>query len=53
MAGDVEKNAHMHFVATSDFKEARVVGKRKSKKNHKADFGNMKQNLNQVSNKHF
>ena len=33
MAKDVEKNAYIHFVDERDFKEASLVGKRKSKKN--------------------
>ena len=45
MAEDVEKNACTHFVDERDFKEVSVVGKRKSKKNRKADFGNMKGKL--------
>ena len=45
MAEDVEKYAYIHFVDKRDFKEVSVVGKRKSKKNHKADFGNMKGKL--------
>ena len=45
MAEDVEKNAYIHFVDERDFKEVSVVGKRKSKKTRKADFGNMKGKL--------
>ena len=45
MAADVEKNAYIHFVVERDFKEVSVVGKRKSKNNLKADFGNMKGKL--------
>ena len=45
MAEDVEKYAYIHFVDKRDFKEVSVVGKHKSKKNHKADFGNMKGKL--------
>ena len=45
MAKEFEKNAYIHFVDERDFKEVSVVGKRKSKKNRKADFGNMKGKL--------
>ena len=34
----LRKNACVHFVDERDFKEVSVVGKRKSKKNRKADL---------------
>ena len=45
MAEDAEQNAYIHYVDEHDFMEVNVVGKRKSKKNRKANFGNMKGKL--------
>ena len=38
MVEDVEKNAYIHLVDERDFKEVRVAGKRKSKKNRAVGF---------------